>query len=106
MTAFKVGTSVDTGNVPNVTVDIDQNAPLASGKYTFQLVVTDNDHAVSDPARVTVIVLDNTKPTAVIDGPASISVAFGRGFTLTATGSHANTPAIIANYNWTLLSAG
>ena len=106
MALFKVGTTVDTGNVANVVVDIDPAAPLLSGKYTFQLVVTDSDHAVSDPTRITVTILDNVKPTAVIDGPPQIKVPFGKAFTLTATGSHANAPATIAHYAWTLLAAG
>jgi hypothetical protein len=106
MPVFKVGTTVDTGAVPNVTVDIDPAAPLLSGRYTFQLVVTDSDHAVSDPARVTIIVLDNVKPTAVIDGLPQQSFPFGRPFALTAVASHANAPATIANYSWTLVSVG
>ena len=106
MTIFKVGTTVDTGSVPHVTVDIDPAAPLLSGRYTFQLVVTDSDHAVSDPTRFTVIILDNVKPTAVIDGNSPISMPFGKPFTLTALASHANAPAAIVNFNWTLVSTG
>lgn len=106
MTIFKVGTTVDTGNVPNVVVDVDPAAPLLSGKYVFQLTVTDSDHAVSNPTTVTVVVLDNVKPTAVIDQGSTLTVPFGQRFTLTANGSHVNPPAQFSTFSWTLIAAG
>jgi hypothetical protein len=69
-------------------------------------VVRDNDGAVSAPTTVTVVVLDNAKPTAIIDGPAVLQVPFGNGFTLTGKGSHANPPATLAVFTWTLVAQG
>jgi hypothetical protein len=105
MTIVKPGVPVQTTE-PILVVDIDPAAPMLSGKYTFQLVVRDSDGAVSDATNVTVVVLDNIKPTAVIDGPPVQQAAFGAPFQLTAKGSHANAPAQLREFTWTLLGVG
>jgi hypothetical protein len=59
---------------PGITVDIDRAAPLARGRHRYQLVVTDDSGNLSEPTTIVVIVADQTRPTAVLDGPEIVNI--------------------------------
>lgn len=88
---------------PTVQVEVTPQSPLKPGRHRFQLVVTDDSGNVSEPAVVEVIVRDETKPTAVIDAPAT--VAAGRSFSLAGNRSIDQPPGRIVSFAWTLLPA-
>lgn len=87
---------------PELTITIDPARPLRVGAHTFQLTVTDDSGNVSQPASVRVIIIDDQRPTAVIDGPASVGA--GKPFTLTGRRS-TDLGGRITSYQWTLVSA-
>ena len=87
-------------------------APLKPGKHVFQLVVTDDSGNDSDTASVTVIVVDQTRPTAVIDTinadgvripDPEVKVPFGSAFRLTGERS-SDIGGVVKVWNWTLLA--
>lgn len=97
---------------PRLDVLASERAPLKPGKHVFQLVVSDDSGNDSEPANVTVIVLDATRPTAVIDlinadgsrNPEPVvQVAFGRGFQLSGDRS-SDIGGAVKVWNWTLLT--
>ena len=52
----------------SLNIELDNGKPLASGRgYDFQLVVSDNSGNQSAPTVARVIIIDDEKPTAVID---------------------------------------
>ncbi|MDP8568462.1 hypothetical protein [Methylophilus aquaticus] len=67
-------------NTSSIEVTMDAANPLHSGRHRFQLIVEDDSGNVSEPATVDVVVIDNKKPTALLDAPAT--VVFGRSFSL------------------------
>lgn len=102
MPAFKVGESHKTREaVIEVTVTAD--APLRVGSHIFQLVVTDDAGNESLPARVTVVVRDTERPTAVIKGPRSVGQS--ESFKLSGEDSSDVAPGKIVSYIWTLVEA-
>ena len=84
-------------------VAVAANAPLRPGVYTFQLAVTDDSGNQSEPAQFRLIVADDQKPTAVIDGPTRISST--SGFTLSGKRSIDAGGGTIKTFTWTLLQA-
>jgi hypothetical protein len=94
---------------PLVSVDIKQGAPMAAGKYRFQLVVVDDGDNESDPAVLEVIILDTQRPTAVIDmvdaNGARIRpvVSVGASFLLSGARSSDVEPGKVKSYQFTLL---
>lgn len=101
MATFVPGQAVVTTD-PRVEVTVSPSAPLAPGRHRFQLVVVDDAGNESQPAVTEVIVIDNTKPTAVIDAPAT--VPFGSSFTLSGTRSFDLPPGKISQYRWQQLT--
>ena len=101
MAQFVLGQPVTTTD-PRVEVTLSQAAALGAGRHRFQLVVVDDSGNASEPAMVDVIVIDNKKPTAVIEAPAS--VPFGTSFSLSGTKSFDLPPGKIVEYRWTLVS--
>ena len=86
------------------------NQNLAVGQHRFSLTVADDSGNVSKAAIITVIVEDQTAPTAVLDlrGPNNEPVtdgriAFGSGFTLDGSRS-TDIGGQIESYTWTLLA--
>lgn len=86
-------------------------APLKPGKHVFQLVVTDDAGNDSDTASVTVIVVDQERPTAVVDmldaaggriSDPEVKVPFGKPFRLTGDRS-TDIGGVVKVWNWTLL---
>lgn len=96
---------------PLLDVQASAATPLKPGKHVFQLVVSDDSGNDSDTASVTVIVLDQDRPTAVIDlidpaggrNPApEVKVPFGKPFQLTGDRS-TDIGGVVKVWNWTLL---
>lgn len=96
---------------PLLEVLVDAQNTLKVGKHVFQLVVTDDSGNQSEPANVTVVVLDQTRPTAVIDlinaageriAAPSAEIPFGQPFTLSAERS-SDVGGVVQSYTWTLL---
>lgn len=84
----------------NLTVQVDESEPLAPGVYDFQLVVTDDAGNRSVPTVSKVIVVDDKRPTAVIDAPSSIG--FAEDLLLSAQRS-VDIGGKIVKYEWTLI---
>ena len=83
---------------------------LAVGQHRFGLTVVDDSGNLSKQAIVTVIVEDQTAPTAVLDlrdeNNAPVPggrIAFGSGFTLDGSRS-SDIGGQIESYSWTLLA--
>lgn len=101
MAKFITGQEVRT-NTSSVEVTIDPANPLPPGRHRFQLIVEDDAGNQSEPAMVDIIVVDQSKPTAVIDAPTS--VATGASFSLSGARSFDLPPGKIKNYRWVQLS--
>jgi PKD repeat protein len=101
MAVFKIGTPVET-TTPTVNVELTEQAPLASGTHTIQLVVQDDKGNQSKPTTVTVVVKDPVLPTAVLTAPAQ--VIHGQSFELDGSKSSELPPDKIVKYRWTILS--
>ena len=96
---------------PMLEVVLDRAGPLKIGKHVFQLIVADDAGNASEPASVTIIVVDRDRPTAVIDviddnnerNPApSVEIPFGAAFTLTGEKS-TDVGGVVKSFTWTLL---
>ena len=89
---------------------VDRQNLLKVGKHTFQLVVTDDSGNDSEPAVVTIIVLDRQKPTAVIDVinaagqivPPPANLGLGEKFVLSGERS-TDIGGTRKTWTWTLL---
>ena len=87
---------------PVIEVTIDPNRPLSVGRHVFQLVVVDNSKNQSAADTIEVIILDTTKPTAVINAVPR-QPEFGQSFQLSAKGSRDLAPGTIVSYIWTMV---
>lgn len=101
MGTFVPGQAVVTTE-PQVEVTVAPSSPLSPGRHRFQLVVVDDSGNESAPAMVDVVVIDNRKPTAVIDAPST--VPFGTSFSLSGARSSDLPPGKIVQYQWQQLS--
>lgn len=101
MPNFVTGQEVQTTE-SNVEVTVTPSSPLPPGRHKFQLVVVDDSGNQSDPATVEIVVIDDKKPTAVIDAPAT--VPFGASFKLSGARSSDLPPGKIVRYQWLRLS--
>ena len=81
---------------------MDPTAPLAVGQHRFQLIVLDDADPPnqSDPAQIVVLVVDTSKPNAVIEGPSKVT--FNQPFQLTGNKS-VDVGGKIVLYRWTML---
>ena len=84
----------------SLAIQVDENKPLPPGVYDFQLVVIDDSGNQSVPAVTKVIVVDDKKPTAVIDAPSR--VGFAEDLLLSAQRS-IDIGGKIVKYEWTLI---
>jgi hypothetical protein len=102
-TNLQVSTPIE-GSAPDAELSIENDPakPVRVGTYVFQLRVSDDAGNVSDPTTHKIVVLDDTKPTAVIDGPNRVPV--GSSFTLSGDRSH-DPQGRIVKYSWTLIQA-
>jgi hypothetical protein len=87
------------------------NAVLRPGRHVFRLIVTDDSGNDSEPADVSIIVLDQARPTAIIDvitvtgeriARPAVEIPFGQRFTLTADRS-SDVGGVVRSFRWTLL---
>ncbi len=101
MATFVPGQPVVTAE-PTVQVTVSPTAPLAPGRHRFQLVVVDDSGNQSEPSVAEVIVIDDKKPTAVIDAPRTVS--FGASFSLSGSRSTDLPPGKIVEYRWVMVS--
>ena len=101
MPKFTIGQPITTSE-PQVEVSISRDSPLPPGNHRFQLVVIDDAGQESDPTTIEVIVVDNAKPTAVVDGPSKI--ASGTSFALSGARSMDAAPGRIVAYKWLQIS--
>jgi hypothetical protein len=86
---------------PVILVEVAEGQALLPGRHTFRLVVVDNDGLESDPDQVDIIVLDDRRPTAVLEVPRQ--VIFGQNFELSGRRSADPAPGRIVRYIWTLV---
>ncbi len=98
---------------PKLDVLASQANPLKVGKHVFRLVVRDDGGNESDPALVTIIVVDTERPTAVIDvinaageriTSPEVKMSFGQPFTLTGERS-TDIGGSVVLWGWELLQA-
>lgn len=102
MAVFTTGQPVVT-NVPHVDVTVTPPAaPLLPGVHRFQLIVVDDSGNLSDPTFADIVVVDDKKPTAVIDAPAT--VPSGVSFSLSGARSSDIAPGRVIEYRWTRLT--
>ncbi len=97
MAVFVPGQEVQTSE-SSVEVTVTPTSALPPGRHRFQLIVVDDAGNQSEPAVVEVIVVDDKKPTAVIDAPARVSA--GASFKLTGARSSDLAPGKIVSYRW------
>ena len=102
MPEFVIGRDIATDqDTPVVAVEVTENAPLPKGRHIFQLIVEDDDGLRSDPATIEVVVADERRPTAVLQGPTVVQV--GQSFRLDGSQSVDPPPGRVVRYVWTLL---
>lgn len=101
MAKFIPGQEIRT-NTASIEVTVDATNPLPPGRHRFRLVVEDDAGNQSEPSEVEVLVVDKTRPTAVLDAPASVS--FGASFTLSGARSFDLPPGKISSYRWLQIS--
>jgi hypothetical protein len=85
-----------------LTIKMEPDKVLPIGEYKFKLQVFDDANNPSDVQTAVVRVVDNTKPTAVIQPIAP--VPFGQSFQLDAAQSTDTGGGQIKRYIWTLVS--
>jgi hypothetical protein len=101
MARFVTGQTITTTE-PTVEVTVSPSDPLSPGQHRFQLVVRDDAGNESAPALVEIVVVDDRKPTAIIEAPRT--VPFGTSFTLSGARSVDAPPGRIVEYRWIRLS--
>jgi hypothetical protein len=101
MAKFITGQEIKT-DTPSIEVTVDKTKPLSPGRHRFQLIVEDDAGNISSPSVVDVVVIDNTRPTAVLEAPAT--VPFGTSFNLSGERSFDLPPGKIKSYRWLQLS--
>jgi hypothetical protein len=101
MAVFTTGQQVVT-NDPHVDVTVTPAAPLPPGKHRFQLIVVDDAGNASDPTFADIVVVDDKKPTAVIDAPATVPL--GVSFSLSGARSSDVAPGKVVEFRWTRLT--
>ena len=74
--------------------------PLTLGRHTARLVVVDNNGNLSSSVSRDFIVVDDVKPTAVLDVPAT--VAFGSAVALDGSRSADPVPGEVKEWRWTV----
>ncbi len=86
-------------DVPTFTFDVDPVAPLALGRHTVQLIVTDDSGNRSSPDAAQFVVVDTLAPTAVLDVPAWVGV--GQSFVVSGARSF-DIGGSVRTYIWTI----
>lgn len=100
---FTPGTTFSTkGDDPTVKVIFGTGGPLRPGVHEFQLVVVDDSGNASAEMRREVLIVDQTRPNAVLTILPSETVPFGEGFTLSGEKSF-DIGGTIREYRWTMV---
>jgi hypothetical protein len=100
---FTPGTTFTTrGDDPTVRVIFGTSGPLRPGVHEFQLVVVDDSGNESAEIRREVLIVDQTRPNAVLTILPSETVPFGEGFTLSGDKSF-DIGGTIREYRWTMV---
>lgn len=68
-----------------IKVEVDPRKPLSRGRQLYQLQVVDDSGNLSEPTTLIVIVADQERPTAILQGPQVVNV--GASFELTGAKS-------------------
>ncbi len=68
-----------------IKVEVDPRKPLSRGRQVYQLQVVDDSGNVSEATTLIVIVADQERPTAILQGPQIVNV--GASFELTGAKS-------------------
>lgn len=100
MAEFTINEPIKTEE-PRIEVTVTDNDVLRPGRHRFRLVVADDAGNISQPDEVTVIVADQTAPTAVLNAPQV--VAAGQSFPLNGEKSFDLGGGQIETYEWTYL---
>ena len=100
MADFVINTDITT-DTPTIEVTINADKTLALGRHQFRLIVVDDSGNQSAPDVVTVLVIDQGAPTAVLNVPQA--VAFGTSFNLDGTKSFDVGGGRVVQYIWTYL---
>lgn len=100
MAEFRINQEVTT-ETPAVEVTVRPAEPLALGRHTFRLVVTDDSGNSSVPDEVIVIVADTSAPTAVLTAPRIVDS--GKSFMLDGSRSFDAGGGKVVRYVWTYL---
>ncbi len=100
MPEFKPNEPIETAESA-IVVEQPPDRPLGAGRHRFRLVVVDDAGNQSQPDEITVIVIDDQAPTAVLEGPGRIS--FGKAIDLSGVKSTDAGGGRIVRYIWTLL---
>jgi hypothetical protein len=90
-------------------IKMPEDEPLSIGQHKFQLTVEDGSGNKSQPAQITVIIVDLQAPTALIDLQneeggivTNEQISFGSGFILSGARS-IDVGGSIAKYVWELI---
>jgi hypothetical protein len=100
MAEFNPGETIETEEA-TIEVTVTPERPLRPGRHRFQLIVVDDSGNQSEPDSVDVIVIDNERPTAVLEGPGQ--VPFTRSFNLSGRRSTDTGGGQIVRYLWTMM---
>jgi hypothetical protein len=98
MAKFELGKQIVTTDAK-----IEVAPTLATGKHTFQLVVEDSSGNLSAPATVTIIILDKTLPTAVVEVVGG-NPGDDKPFVLDGSKSTDAKGGTIKSFRWTLIA--
>ena len=96
----------------SMSIFLNGEVELAIGQHRFELVVTDDGGNESVPDLVTVIIVDNERPTAVTalldvrGNPVAGGVPFGEDFILDGSQSSDTGGGSIVRYSWADLQTG
>jgi hypothetical protein len=100
MAEFTINTPIPTDQ-PTIEVTVTAEKPLPVGSHVFELVVEDDAGNLSAPDRIRVVVRDNARPTAVLEGPTTVN--FGQPFQLSGTKSTDAGGGRVVKYIWKLV---
>jgi hypothetical protein len=100
MPDFQPGQTIETREA-FVQVDASPEKPLPPGKMVFQLIVIDDQGTESAPVTADVYVIDNARPTAVLNAPPRVQA--GQPFRLDGSGS-SDVDGKVARYRWTRIA--
>ena len=100
---FTPGITLTTkGDDPTVKVIFGTAGPLKPGAHVFQLVVVDDSGNESAPFRQEVLIVDQTRPNAVLAVLPSETIPFGETFVLSGEKSF-DIGGSIREYRWTMV---